>query len=485
MVRVTLETIANDISNILEKEKLCQESSSHVESGVFLFFSFDLSNSTLFKLEHPLLWGSVFSCFYSHILGELGVENYKTPDSEYDDSICVRRLWKLIGDEVLIYVHIRQVKQFYTQILSVNNAMQDMMEKIAEKVEKDIDENFSKDGKILQQNVKEVVLSMLGIKVTAWLAECYNNNIGNFPNIIYYPITTINGSRIDFLGREIDEGFRIAKYAVKNKIIVSPLLAWMIWKGAQEDEDNKKIIDANFKITSFISMKGVWRGRKVPIVMFHQQFIEFVKILEYDELDLDTYSNIREVGYDAFIVDKRFKVERIDNILKNIHREKEAERIYEELSKESDNEILSDNLITQQEFHLACLIFINDNELLIHKDTDRGYEFGCVKKVARSFPKNWKEFCEKGYEEKYKIKIKVQEYPVPIATYYYEKSSALGLIVMVDYDGNLDEIKNIESWSRMTIEEIRKINKENAVENFIENVERAIKLRGIDDNIKR
>ena len=62
----------------------------------------------------------------------------------------------------------------------------------------DIDENFSKDGKILQQNVKEVVLSMLGIKVTAWLAECFNNNIGNFPNIIYYPITTINGSRIDF-----------------------------------------------------------------------------------------------------------------------------------------------------------------------------------------------------------------------------------------------------------------------------------------------
>ena len=74
---------------------------------------------------------------------------------------------------------------------------------------------------------------------------------------------------------------------------------------------------------------------------------------------------------------------------------------------------------------------------------------------------------------------------MPIATYYYEKSSALGLIVMVDYDGNLDEIKNIESWSRMTIEEIRKINKEDAVENFIENVERAIKLRGIDDNIKR
>lgn len=53
---------------------------------------------------------------------------------------------------------------------------------------------------------------------------------------------------------------------------------------------------------------------------------------------------------------------------------------------------------------------------------------------------------------------------------------------MVDYDGNLNEIKKLETWSKMTIEEIRKIDKENAVENFIENVERAVKLRGIDDN---
>ena len=89
---------------------------------------------------------------------------------------------------------------------------------------------------------------------------------------------------MDFLGRDIDEGFRMAKYAVKNKIIVSPLLAWLIWKKAQEDEDSKKIIDLNFKITAFISMKGVWRGRKVPVIMFNQQFLQLVDILEYDEL---------------------------------------------------------------------------------------------------------------------------------------------------------------------------------------------------------
>lgn len=50
--------------------------------------------------------------------------------------------------------------------------------------------------------------------------------------------------------------------SLKNKIIVSPLLAWLIWKAVQEDEDNKKIVDSNFKITAFVPMKGVWRGGK-------------------------------------------------------------------------------------------------------------------------------------------------------------------------------------------------------------------------------
>lgn len=288
----------------LRKMQLSEEKPKTEEGGFFLFFSFDLSDSTIFKTEHPDLWASVFSCFYNQILKRLTAENFKPKDGENSDSVCVGKLWKLIGDEVLIYIEISKLKQLYSQIISINNILKNLMNDIAENVIMDICGEKKEKSK---QDIRETILSTLGIKVAAWVAECYRNNNFNCPNIIYSPSeTAANGSYVDFLGRDIDEGFRIAKYAVKNKIIVSPLLAWMIWKKAQEDEDSKKIIDLNFKITAFISMKGVWRGRKVPVIMFNQQFLQLVSILEYDELELDTFANVKKVGYKEFVNDERF-----------------------------------------------------------------------------------------------------------------------------------------------------------------------------------
>lgn len=101
-----LQSLGRELRTVLKKSS-DQTSDSISESGVFLFFSFDLSDSTVFKNEHLSLWSVVFTSFYGKILECLGVENYKTPNSNYDDSICVRRLWKLIGDEVLIYCILR------------------------------------------------------------------------------------------------------------------------------------------------------------------------------------------------------------------------------------------------------------------------------------------------------------------------------------------------------------------------------------------
>ncbi len=235
------------------------------------------------------------------------------------------KLWKLIGDEVLIYVEITKLKQLYQQIIIINKILGNIMDDIVTNVGEDIS---NRDNSILQEEVRDIILSKLGINVTAWVAECSRKNYRS-SNIIYDSSTNFpNEYYMDFLGRDIDEGFRMAKYAAKNKIIVSPLLAWLIWKAVQEDEDNKKIVDSNFKITAFVPMKGVWRGRKVPVIMFNQHFSELVEILEYDELESETFANVRKVGYKDFINDERFEIKRIDSILENVHRRKEAERKY-------------------------------------------------------------------------------------------------------------------------------------------------------------
>lgn len=482
MVTGILQEIGKVILNILSDSIDEKQKDNTSDGAVFLFFSFDLANSTSFKAEHPSLWSSVFTCFYSQVLENLGVEDYKTPNND-DESVCVRKLWKLIGDEVLIYVEIKELSQLYTQIASVSKTLDILMKKIADKVEKDICNGECTVNHC--QDVRQVVVSTLGVKVAAWLAECHTERVSNASNIIYCPMTTtFSDKRIDFLGKEIDEGFRMAKYAVKNKILVSPLLAWLIWRKSQEDEDEKKIIKANFKITAFVTMKGVWKSRKVPMVMFHQSFERLIEILEYDELDLETYSNVREAGVERFATDRRFEIDRIDKILADVYEKNAAERLYKRLENASDIEIISGNIDKKQEFHVACMIFDEESRILIHEDSERGYEFGCIKKIFGKGIKNWKNICEEGYKEKYNIDIKVEECPIPIATYYYEKSNAVGLIVMADFVGEMNKISERVDWKFCGADELQGIS-EKSVDSFKENVSRALNLRKREEKDER
>lgn len=456
-----------------EKNKIVDEKQENddIQKAVFLFFSFDLVNSTVFKTEHPSLWSSVFTCFYNEVLINLGVEGYKTPDN---DSECIRKLWKLIGDEVLIYVNVTQTRQLYAQVSGVGKVLDGLLDIIADRV---IEQSKEPESGICThcQDIKKVILSTLGIKVTAWLAECGKDTNHHATNIVYYPNTTTSRhDRIDFLGKDIDEGFRIAEYAVKNKIILSPLLAWLIWKEAEEDADNKKIIESNFKITTFANMKGVWRGRKVPIIMYHQNFENFDEVLEYDELDCDTYANIRECGISKFRQEKRFRIKEVDNILNDIHKKYEAEEVYKRLKSKINEDTVRANIDRSQEFHIACMIFMKDGNLLIHDDSDRGLEFGCITKMFGIGKGNWQKACEEGYKDKYKISIKVDECPVPIATYYYGKKNAIGIIILAECLE--DEIIDNNEWIIMTSEEIEKYEGP-MVDKFKENVKKAIKIK--------
>ena len=211
--------------------------------------------------------------------------------------------------------------------------------------------------------------------------------------------------------------------------------------------------------------------------MFHQRFEEFDQVLEYDELDCDTYSNIKEVGIGDFRKESRFNIEKIDSILQNVHKKDEAESLYEQLKQPVDVEQFSPKIETTQEFHIACMIFMEDGRMLIHRDAERGLEFGCIKKIFGIGIRNWKKICEEGYREKYNLFIEVADSPVPVATYYYKKKNALGLIIMGDYAGDVEF--NKEDWQCMTLEEIQD-STEMTVDGFKENVTKAYELKRLE-----
>lgn len=478
----SLEKIGKSIADI--KRIQDDEKDSANSSGVFLFFSFDLSDSTEFKTEHPSLWANVFTEFYEEVLSYLGVENYKSQVDENSESQCIRKLWKLIGDEVLIYVEIYEAKQLYRQIVDVYQAMKEMMSRIAEHVAKKCE-----DEKCLLkhcQDIEKIIKHTLGIKVTAWIAECSEKNMMS-PNIIYRPITsTPSWGRVDFLGRDIDEGFRIAKYAVRNKIILSPLLAWLIGKAAERDDDQKKLVESNLKIVSYVKLKGVWRNRKVPIVMFHQNFKEFEKILEYDEIDIETFSNVKEYGVGGFLNEEQFNIYRIDSILKNIYRDEEAITIFEKLNKPCDYEQSFTIRNKYQEFHIACVIFDQDNNIMIHENNNCKWECGYIVHSLNAKVDSWKTLCEKGYEDKYGIKIEVEELPVPVAVYSHESEDfhqIFGLIVIAKY---IESEETITNWKSYPLDEILNLEEQPEVENFKQNLKKAYSIweKNKDGNTK-
>ena len=70
-----------------------------------------------------------------------------------------------------------------------------------------------------------------------------------------------------------------------------------------------------------------------------------------------------------------------------------------------------------------------------------------------------------------------------MATYYYERSNALGLIIIGEYAGTEKDLVVKSDWNFFKLEELEKTT-EKSVKNFIENIHIAVQLRGRKDGKK-
>ena len=205
-------------------------SQNAIKDKVYLFISFDLVNSTLFKSEFTNRWASIFeNVFYSTLLNILNKDNKL-------------KIWKYIGDEVLFYKEINNFKEL--NILSE-------IEKTIQMTEENLVLALNKLTKECQKD-NEIPLY---IKATTWIA-----NIGNSKNPKYRNIAIETPLGIDFLGSDIDLGFRIAKFSFKSKIVVGAKLAYLLYKYCRQD---------NIGIVSYEVLKGIWGGRKYPIIWYN------------------------------------------------------------------------------------------------------------------------------------------------------------------------------------------------------------------------
>lgn len=263
------------------------------EKSIYIFFSFDLVGSTKFKTEENTkeIWSHVIFRFYEMIFTEL------------KDKIPQVVVWKYLGDEVLLYVSIQDFESD-----SVIYSIPDIVFNVQGKVAKDIQEIV---------NTKR-----LDIKSTIWIAgvqsvksKGFNKNDIPKPEECYKNLRMLlnSGERLltDFLGPDMDIGFRVSKFAYHHKVTVSADFAYLLFR--MKKPKNMKNIDGKMKIVSFEILKGVWDNKHYPIIWYYPDW----KCAEKDFLYADHKEN-----------------EIVDRILmERIYAINELERVYEELEK--------------------------------------------------------------------------------------------------------------------------------------------------------
>lgn len=488
ILQQTIKLIDEDKSKY-ESEETYKKFVESME-GIYIYISFDLTNSTLFKSRHRDLWPEFISSFYESVVKEFGLgkniiwterNSFITEYSKAIQKTGGFHLWKLIGDEVLLYHKVVSKDELYDTILFIDSKRKVLVHKTIEaflekkSFQAEKRSNGEKKESTKEEEYKRLFRQYFEIKTTVWIGSCANNASEvslNKPNVIYDSMALVGDelNQIDFLGPDIDEGFRLCKYSEKKQMIVSPKLVYLLLLAYEKAKNHDKlsVINLNFRIVNYAEMSGVWEQRLYPLIMFCQNqdgqsdsLDLWKKQFEYDSFETSfLYKNIEEYG-ETFFQNERFSIRNLKKIYQNVVRDLEMKSMLEtlETQEESVKELAEEGMVrkgrTKFEFHISCLCYDNEEEKLwVTNHKTHGWSFGCIEIKDNE---DVYEAVEKAYEEKYDLNIKIEE-DSPLLSFYTAKrvpvseGNILGVVVLVE-NVKTKEIKDNVNARWMTFEE--------------------------------
>ncbi len=488
ILRQTIKSIDEDKSKNESEEKY----KKFVEAmeGIYIYISFDLTNSTLFKSRHRDLWPEFISSFYESVVKEFGLgkniiwterNSFITEYSKAIQKTGGFHLWKLIGDEVLLYHKVVSKDELYDTILFIDSKRRVLVHKTIEaflekkSFQAEKRSNGEKKESTKEEEYKRLFRQYFEIKTTVWIGSCANNASEvslDKPNVIYDSMALVGDelNQIDFLGPDIDEGFRLCKYSEKKQMIVSPKLVYLLLLAYEraKNHDKLSVINLNFRIVNYAEMSGVWEQRLYPLIMFCQNqdgqsdsLDLWKKQFEYDSFETSfLYKNIEEYG-EAFFQNDRFSIRNLKKIYQNVVRDSEMRSMLETLENQEKSvdrlaqEGMMRNGKTKFEFHISCLCYDNEKEKLwVTNHRTHGWSFGCIEIKDNE---DVYEVVEKAYEEKYGLNIKIAE-DSPLLSFYTAKrvpvseGNIFGVVILVE-DVKVKETKDNVNARWMTFEE--------------------------------
>jgi hypothetical protein len=192
---------------------------SAVHDRAFLFFSVDIADSVLYKTRHINEWATDFIDFFDAFPKNVSTMGNNVtlgygPERCLPPPLC----WKFAGDEILFYIDVADAHAHSQPNESLK--LYELALYYAVVFTSAIRQYNSDAYRKLAENHRAFLL-----KGTAWFAAVAETRVPNdeSPNIAFWaPEQDIgNSQRIDFIGRQMDIGFRIAKHATANRFVVS------------------------------------------------------------------------------------------------------------------------------------------------------------------------------------------------------------------------------------------------------------------------
>lgn len=427
-------------------------------SGVYVLGSIDIVKSTYLKSVNNN-WINLINSFYDDVLKEVKKFGFK--------------FWKYIGDEVLFYKRID--KNNFREMGDWSKQIFESMIKIKEKI----------------YNKYPGVRMFLSLKGTLWISNVSSltgNLLKDFDELPQkklerhknFVITKIysGGRTIDFLGPDIDLGFRISKESMKNQLLVSAEFVYLQHLIGKKNNLHETVSSLElYKIFENKNLKGIWHERKYPLMMYRPNWSD--DIFDYDEVS-------KTLG--------DFNIKTLCKIFKDISRDKDIEKFYEEILK--SNPIKKTSSITLEspvDIHLASIIFDEKDKVLlfrrgVNKSSAGKYDFGCLNlKQNMTIGKDITNYYNKINSSIELLKDEKTDKLIPVAIYEYGKNE--NIINGMIFTGRISDSDIIlpNGYEDYKFVEIKDLTKEELFENSIDNIYKALKLlqdEGTSKNFK-
>src|SRR5699024_9859606 len=176
------------------------------------------------------------------------------------------RVWKYVGDEVLLYKKVQNINDLFVAPEFCSKTVTSVTDAI-----------YNSSG------------FSLYLKGAVWIADVqYVQSLNVIENLkktnILISIDNARGSNIDFLGPEIDLGFRLSKFVGTSKVAVSAELAFILFRKRGDVSHISKYcyqVEERLKVLSFEKLKGIWGSRRYPIIWYMNDWS--AESFQYDE----------------------------------------------------------------------------------------------------------------------------------------------------------------------------------------------------------